>query len=364
MHTVCSQCNATFTDVTVNQNSEHASTATCKRCGSKTTLGAAEHVTPDSNFQAAVRPTSDPLAQSAQFVEQQAGAPQKTMHEIFDAYPDLRNLELGKFDLAAILTPTKKGKFKTGKNKLRARILKSVCERANKILTGGEQVLRIGKGAAYYPAEILLGNGYLTMLYNHYAILCTNKRLLFVNINSRVTRVTHYVFQIPYEDIKSIKKGLLFGHFIINRHQGKRRVYTAVKRFLLNDMKGFVEKTATGIDGNPTARPSPEKLCPACFDPLEDKLTQCPQCSIEFKKPKTAFLKSLILPGWGDMYLGHRLLGVFELMGSAFVWLIVISLLSSGVGENLAIAVIIFLFYNCMDGLLTYHMAKKGYMMA
>ena len=357
MHTVCPQCNSTLTVAAKNQNTQHASTATCKRCGGKNNLGAIEQDRPISNFQAAVRPGPEPMAQLA-------GAPQKTMHEIFDAYPELRNLELDKFDLAAILTPTKKGRYKTGKNKLKVRILKSVFEKANKILNSGEQVGRIGKGAAYYPAELILGNGYLTMLYNQYAILCTNKRLLFVNINPRVTRVTHYVFQIPYEDIKLIKKGLLFGHFIIKRHQGRRRVYTAVKRFLLNDMKDFVEKRSTGIDGNPTTQPSPEKLCPACFSPLEDKLTQCPQCSIEFKKPKTAFLKSLILPGWGDMYLGHRLLGVFELMGSAIVWLIVISLMLSGAGENLAIAVTIFLFYNLMDGLLTYHMANKGYMMA
>jgi hypothetical protein len=353
MHTVCPQCNSTLTVAAKNQNSQHASTATCKRCGGKTNLGAAERVTPIDNFQAAVKPRPEPLTRPAQFVHQPAKASQKTMHEIFEAYPDLWNLELERFDLAAILTPTKRGKYKTGKNKLKVRILKSVFEKANKILNGGEQVRRIGKGTAYYPAELLLGNGYLTMLYNQYAILCTNTRLLFININPRVTRVTHYVFQIPYEDIKSIKKGLLFGHFIIKPHRGKRRVYTAVKRFLLNDLKDFVEKKATGTDGNPTTQPSPEKLCPACFNPLEDKLTQCPQCSIEFKKPKTAFLKSLILPGWGDMYLGHRILGVFELMGSALVWLIVISVLLSGAGENLAIAVTIFLFYNLMDGLLT-----------
>jgi hypothetical protein len=254
--------------------------------------------------------------------------------------------------------------YKTSKNKFKARILKSVLEKANRILTAGEKVFRIGKGTAYYPAELLIGNGYLTMLYNQYAILCTNKRLLFVNIDSRVTRTTHYVFQIVYEDIKSIKKGFLLGHFIINRRRGKRRVYTAVKRFLLNDIKDFVEKTLTSIDGNSTPQPPLEKLCPACFIPLKENLAQCPQCSVQFKKPKTAFLKSLIVPGWGDIYLGHRFLGVFELMGSALVWLIVISLLLSGAGGNLAVAAAIFLFYNLMDGLLTYHMAGKGYMLA
>jgi len=364
MNTVCSQCNFTLTDGTINQNSKHASSVTCKKCGSKNTVDLAADEISNRNFQASVGPSSESLAQPEQKAELQAGAPQKIMHEIFDAYPDLRNLALDKFDLAAILTATKKGKYKTGKNKLKVRILKTAFEKANKILKGGEHVLRIGKGAAYYPVEILLGNGYLTMLYNQYAILCTNKRLLFVNINSRVTRATHYVFQIPYEDIKSIKKGLLMGHFIINRHQGKRRVYTTVKRYLLNEMKALVESKVNETDGKAAGKPSAEKLCPACFIPLEDMMAQCPDCGIEFKKPKTAFLKSLILPGWGDMYLGHRILGIFELMGSALVWMLVISVLFSGGSENIAMAVIIFLFYNLLDGLLTYHMAKKGYMMA
>ena len=92
--------------------------------------------------------------------------------------------------------------------------------------------------------------------------------------------------------------------------------------------------------------------------------TVCPHCSIPFKKPGTAFLKSLIVPGWGDMYLGHRLIGAFEMMGTLLVWLVVISLLVSGAGEDLAVAAAVFIFYNLMDGLLTYHMAGKGYMAA
>jgi len=364
MQTICPQCNFTITFETKNQNSRHASTATCKKCGRSTTFGTEGHAALDGNLKAAAKQIPESPVRPAQLTAHPAAPAQRAMYEIFEAYPDMRNLDLDKFDLEAIFIPTKKGMYKTSKNKFKARILKSVLEKANRILTAGEKVFRIGKGTAYYPAELLIGNGYLTMLYNQYAILCTNKRLLFVNIDSRVTRTTHYVFQIVYEDIKSIKKGFLLGHFIINRRRGKRRVYTAVKRFLLNDIKDFVEKTLTSIDGNSTPQPPLEKLCPACFIPLKENLAQCPQCSVQFKKPKTAFLKSLIVPGWGDIYLGHRFLGVFELMGSALVWLIVISLLLSGAGGNLAVAAAIFLFYNLMDGLLTYHMAGKGYMLA
>jgi hypothetical protein len=364
MQTVCPQCNFTITHEAKNKNSRPTSTATCKRCGHSATFGTEGTAAMDAKLKAAARQIPESAMPPVQLSAHPAVSSQRAIYAILEAYPDLRNLDLAKFDLEAIFIPTKKGTYKTGKNKFKARILKSVLEKANKILTADEKIFRIAKGTAYYPAELLIGNGYLTMLYNQYAILCTNKRLLFINIDSRVTRATHYVFQIVYEEIKSIKKGLLLGHLIINRRRGKRRVYNAVKRYLLNDIKEFVEKAVAGIDEKATPQPPLEKLCPACFIPLEENLTQCPKCSAQFKKPKTAFLKSLMLPGWGDIYLGHRLLGVFELMGSALVWLIVISLLLSGAGEDLVVAAAVFLFYNLLDGLLTYHMAGKGYMLA
>jgi hypothetical protein len=68
--------------------------------------------------------------------------------------------------------------------------------------------------------------------------------------------------------------------------------------------------------------------------------------------------------GLGDMSLGHRLLGAFEMVGSIIVWLVVISMAVSGKTEDLVMGGIILFFYNCFDGVLTYHMARKGYMLA
>ena len=71
-------------------------------------------------------------------------------------------------------------------------------------------------------------------------------------------------------------------------------------------------------------------------------------------------LRSLILPGWGDIYLGHRVLGFLELLGALMVWLIVIVLVADGaVGTGL----IFLIFCNGIDALLTLHMARKGYIL-
>jgi hypothetical protein len=107
-----------------------------------------------------------------------------------------------------------------------------------------------------------------------------------------------------------------------------------------------------------------ENLCPSCFVPLKKDLVQCPHCKANFKERKKAFIKSLILPGWGDIYLGHRALGMLELLGSILVWGVVVTLLMSGEVAVIPAAVWLLLFYNGFDGLLTYHMAKKGYALA
>jgi hypothetical protein len=91
---------------------------------------------------------------------------------------------------------------------------------------------------------------------------------------------------------------------------------------------------------------------------------KCPQCQADFKAPKKALIRSLLLPGLGDIYLGHRALGFLEMIGSLIVWAVVISLILSGERANQITGVIFLVLYNGFDGILTLHMAKKGYMRA
>ncbi len=106
-----------------------------------------------------------------------------------------------------------------------------------------------------------------------------------------------------------------------------------------------------------------ENLCPSCFSPLKKDLVSCPNCRKHFKEQEKAFLKSLILPGWGDIYLGHRALGILELVGSIIVWVTIVPFLLSGKVGVMFIPLVFLISYHGLDGLLTYHMAKKGYML-
>ena len=227
MEIICPSCNAGY-NIPQKKLPAAKAVAKCKKCNGSITIDPGKIVSHDIAALTPAGRQSDSLTSPPAQLRSPAPTEAANLKQVFDVYPELQAFSNDKFDLPAILTPTKKGSYKTGKNKYKVRILKAVQAKAAQILNDGEKVMRIGKGTAYYPLEIFLGNGWLTMLYNHYAILCTNQRMLFVNINYRINRSTHYLFQMPYTDIKKVKRGLMFNHLILYRHQGKRRVFTAV----------------------------------------------------------------------------------------------------------------------------------------
>ena len=283
---------------------------------------------------------------------------------LISAFPELQNLGSDNLDLEEIFTQSKKGTYKNRQNKFKLKILKAVHGTLDRMLRGDEKVMHIGKATAYHPAEIFFGNGYLTMLYNQYAVIGTSQRLLFININSKVSRPTHYYFQMAYEGVKKVATGFFGTSLVFHRHKGKRRVFTGVKRYLAKEFKQFIgQKLQPGQPAKP-AEAGAEDLCPSCFMPLGKNLLTCPKCKAVFKRPVIAFLRSLFLPGLGDIYLGHRLLGTLELLGSLVVWAVVILSILDGSRERLIVALVLLVFYHGFDSLLTRHMAKKGYMLA
>ena len=364
MQIVCPMCNTAY-QISTDKIPEKSVQASCKKCGGKFLVGPqqGQDVILDAQM------VSDSAAATSAAGEEDYPTTQGRNRSdselaLFSEYKELHDLAIDKLVLDEIFTPSKKGSYKTRRNKLNLKILKAIHGTLDRMLQSDEQVIQLGKAMAYYPAEIIFGNGYLTMMYNYYAVVGTNQRLLFINVNSKISKVTHYYFQIPYEGIKKVTTGLFGTSLILSRQKGKRRIFTGMKRYMA---KGFQQLIR---DRQPLAKDAKsvagiaENLCPSCFMPLAKDLLKCPKCKAAFKKPATAFLRSLLLPGLGDIYLGHRLLGSLELLGSVVVWSIVIYSVLHGDQTSLVVALIILVFYNGFDGLLTRHMARKGHMLA
>ena len=350
MNIVCPTCNKAYR-IRDERLSAPRARATCRNCGGVIVVESSGLVRAEEQKRSL--PSQGPKAAYSG----DTGSDQ----DILATYPKLREIPSSRVALREILAPNKKGSYKTRRNTLKVKILMAVSQVLDRALRDGERVFRIGKGTAYYPAELLFGNGWLTMMYNNYAILATDQRILCININSRMKRTTHYIFQILYGDIKKIKRGLL-GTLSFVRKSSKRRVFTNVSRLISGDLRDFIRERADSLPDKPEK--VFENICPACFAPLEKGLLSCPACKARFKEPRKASLRSLLLPGLGDMYLGHRALGALELGGSVLVWTYVVMLILSGQREGLFVALFLLIFYNGMDGMLTLFMAKKGYMLA
>jgi hypothetical protein len=115
-----------------------------------------------------------------------------------------------------------------------------------------------------------------------------------------------------------------------------------------------------------------EHLCPRCFAAVPGHPAECPACHAGFKSARIAAQRSLLFPGLGDLYLGHRGTAVFEMLGAAIVWIrLVIAPLAGGTDENgngvaarpsyWVTALVMVAIIHCIDAAMTHNFALKGH---
>ena len=288
-----------------------------------------------------------------------------TINEISAAFPELQGLTLEKFVFEEILSISESKNYRTKENILKIKIVKAVHDILTlNILHENEKVLRVAKGIAYYPFEFLYANGILNILSNYFAIICTSQRLLFINTDRRIKHPTRYIFQVPYHEINNIGRGAFLSSLIIESKSGRCWNFTTLKRNLAKSLKLFiVNKCKENVSESAIAN-SLNQLCPACYTPLPEKLASCPHCSAIFKKPAEAFLRSLVLPGLGTMYLSYMWLGLMEMVGYIAIWLLAILLMIIEIPGGLTSAIAPILSYHLITSFLAKKAAGKGYILA
>ncbi|MBU0484657.1 MAG: zinc-ribbon domain-containing protein [Proteobacteria bacterium] len=355
MTITCPSCNASY-EIPEQNVPETKFAAKCKKCGKKFVI---DHHLQEQKIpeQKTLSPKSEIEPEKNQIENQE-----EQISKILEAYPGLAEFSQEKFALSEVLSPSPDGNYLNSKNNFKVKILKAVHNILGSILTNNEKVMRVGRGTAYYPSEIPYANGIMTLFYNYYAIVCTNKKILLFNVNFQLNRPTRHIFQIHYESIKKIKRGIFFNSLIFCLKDGSYRNFTTVKRFLSKELQYFINAKKDSQTVNPEySMKTLENLCPSCFTPLTSNHINCPQCNIMFKEPRQALLKSLVMPGWGSLYLGHTGLGIIESTGAALLWALLIFLFVNNMKEGLIAGIIILLFYNSIDSLLSYSLARKGY---
>ncbi len=210
--------------------------------------------------------------------------------------------------------------------------------------------------------------GLWAVLLNRRMLVLTTERLLILQVNSR-QRLLHLKSQIRLGAIKKVQRGL-FNYVRVVCHEGRAAMFMGIKRAdkkALRQMLAYLRENC-----GPSEVLAREHLCAHCFVPITKICTQCPECTGEFKSATKAGLLSLLFPGLGDLYLGHRGLAAFEIMGAVFVWFTVQSVgfvePQSHQGEvppdpkimMVVTAVIIFVFMHGWDALVTAYNGRKG----
>ena len=243
--------------------------------------------------------------------------------------------------------------------KAKFRILQSLDGYLKKILQPGEKVFFVSHGILSDAWEHAF-MGWVAALINRKAFVFTSQRLILVQLKGKF-KVWDLKSTIDYASIARLKKTLM-GRLTIKLHNGKSLAFGGIPR---QDRK-FIATTIQELIGKLQAEKNKRGetfLCPECGAAVDGYPPACPACGRAFKQVKKAALLSLLFPGLGDFYLGHRGLAVMEMLGTALAWIVLMAPdpeTPRTPGYYLFMIPFLLVFAHGIDCLLTRHIARKG----
>ena len=240
-------------------------------------------------------------------------------------------------------------------------LLKSIDEQLRPMLREGERVyyLTFGSSAGLWESYFL---GWITHFVNRRAIVLTDRRVLFLQIDWRI-RPRELRSQLDLRAIEAIERRGLGKTGLVLRN-GKQLVFSGLPGA---DRKAL-EKVVTGVrnaqPGTGSSASGVEHLCPGCKEAVRGRPDACPYCGKAFRSARKAGLLSLLFPGLGYIYLGHWKFAILEIPFASAIWL---GLLLPGprgrltAPEMLVGAILIVGLLHGSDALGAWHIGKKGH---
>lgn len=200
--------------------------------------------------------------------------------------------------------------------KKRLKLMKEIDPQIQRLLVDGERVQFVSWGIDFSIVDYCF-MGAWAFIVNQRALIFTDRRILIIQINSR-RKMLDLKAQLRYEAIE--KLGRQWGVVAVMLHNKKKLTITGVPR---KDRKAIRTLIEGKIHASRTATPlmaGVENLCPRCGHRVRVFPERCKQCTQSFKSGSRAGWLSLIFPGLGGIYLGHRWLGVAELFTALLIW--------------------------------------------
>ncbi len=248
----------------------------------------------------------------------------------------------------------------------RLKLLKAVDSKLRHILERGEKVHFITSGTTTGIKERFL-LGWIAYYLDRRILVFTSRRVLLFLADTSL-RPREMVSQLPYANIAGVKPGWGGTCEIkqLNRVEFNLQHIPAPDRKPMVDfLANIVQLTNAPFEHTRGI----ENLCPHCYTFVPNFPSACPSCKGAFKSARTAGFLSLLFPGFGGFYLGHRFTATVESLSIIAIWVALVILPFLGVSELfpksfgsehwMIIAVVIAILHG-VDGLLTYHFARKG----
>lgn len=167
--------------------------------------------------------------------------------------------------------------------------------------------------------------GWWMFLLNHSAIVFTSHRIIMIRIDSR-KKPRDVIWQIRFDSVKKVGRTMLGALRIVTRDRKKVvfwRMPGRDRKFMRETLKSLQasgELEDSGVRGK-------ENLCPHCWVVVIGRPNACEHCRGEFKTVGGAMWRSLLFPGLGDWYLGHKRFALLEMLPAAFMWFCCVVLL-------------------------------------
>lgn len=206
--------------------------------------------------------------------------------------------------------------------KRRLELLQRLEGELARMLETGETVELVSWGIEYSFVEAYF-MGLWHYQVNRRALVLTDRRILMLQVDAR-RRLRDLKFAVPYAAIRSFAKGTL-GYLGLVLRDGRKLYVTGIPGPDRKAIRAFVQARLERSNGAAAPAAGRQNLCPHCYQPVAGLPERCPRCQGGFKSGARAGWLSLLMPGLGDLYLGHRAFGALELIGALAVWGIVLS---------------------------------------
>lgn len=246
------------------------------------------------------------------------------------------------------------------RSKRKLELLRRIDEELRELLDEDEEVYFLSTGSDTSGVEAFFLGWWLYLLFRR-AIVLTDRRILFLQIDIR-GRPKEIRSQLRYPAIAGVE-GTLLGRAKFELQNGETEVLAFAPRRDAGSIREITGEMRMMPAGSAARAGGVEDLCPHCYAVVEERPDLCSTCGGAFRSARKAAGLSLLLPGLGDHYLGHRWFAALEVAGSLLVWVgfwIVVEAAGAPAATVLPAGAVVFALMHGFDAAATWYVGRKA----